>query len=540
MMTHFLTCCLLFTTLVLPARAQMADAPVDVLDYSFQLELSDDTNEIIGEARITVEFLQDNVEVFHLDLIGKASPQAETGMTVFDVADNGYPPPYMHEGDRLAIRTDPAANKGDRRTYTIGYRGVPADGLIISQNKYGDRTFFGDNWPNRARHWLPTVDHPSDKATVAFLVVAPNHYQVVGSGRLVEESNLPDDLRLTHWRTEVPLATKVMVIGAARFAVQHVDEVESIPVESWVYPQDRDIGFFDYALAERILDFFDGHIGPFPYEKLANVQSKTRYGGMENASNIFYSENSVTGTRQSEGLLAHEIAHQWFGDSVTEQDWPHIWLSEGFATYFTQLYFEFTYGRDRMNAEMQNDRQLIVNFASQNPQTVVVPSDITDPNRLLNTYSYQKGGWILHMLRFVVGDAAFWDGIQAYYRQYRDTNANSADFQQVMEDAAGRNLDRFFQQWLYQPGQPHLEGGWRYDAAQQQLVITLNQTQPGDPFQVPLEVGIFTEDDALPHVEVLNVDRREHTFTIDLETPPTNVVLDPNTWLLMTADFQAQ
>jgi aminopeptidase N len=331
-----------------------------------------------------------------------------------------------------------------------------------------------------------------------------------------------------------------MVIGAARFAVQHVDEVEDVPVESWVYPQDRDIGFFDYALAERILDFFDGHIGPFPYEKLANVQSKTRYGGMENASNIFYSENSVTGTRQSEGLLAHEIAHQWFGDSVTEQDWPHIWLSEGFATYFTQLYFEFTYGRDRMNAEMQNDRQQIVNFASQNPQTVVVPSDVTDPNRLLNTYSYQKGGWILHMLRFVVGDAAFWEGIQAYYRTYRDANASSADFQQVIEDAAGRNLDGFFQQWLYQPGQPHLEGGWRYDAAQQQLVITLNQTQAGDAFRLPLEVGIFTDDAALPHIEVLDVDHREHTFTINLDTAPNRVVLDPNTWLLMTADFEAR
>src|SRR5690606_33381103 len=168
------------------------------------------------------------------------------------------------------------------------------------------------------------------------------------TGARVEESDIEGDRRRTHTRSEVPIATKVMVIGVARFAVDHVREVNGIPVTSWVYPQDRDAGFSDYARAAAILDYFDSHIGPYPYLKLANVQSKTRYGGMENAGNIFYSEGSVTGTGRSEGTIAHEIAHQWFGDSVTEADWYHVWLSEGFATYFTLLWYEHAYGRDRM------------------------------------------------------------------------------------------------------------------------------------------------------------------------------------------------
>ena len=331
-----------------------------------------------------------------------------------------------------------------------------------------------------------------------------------------------------------------MVVGAARFAVQYVDEYEGTSIQSWVYPQDREAGFYDYALAKGILAFFDGHIGPFPYAKLANVQSKTRFGGMENASNIFYSENSVSGTRQSEGLIAHEIAHQWFGDSVTEADWPHIWLSEGFATYFSQLYMEDMYGRDRLVAGMLRNRNQVIEYFNRNPAPLV-DTTITTLMGLLNPNSYQKGGWVLHMLRYVVGNEIFWDGIRAYYRQYRDGNAWTEDFQQVMETASGRDLGWFFQQWIYQAGHPRYEGTWHYDAASRQLTVTLNQVQTnGTAFRMPIEVGIYTDDDALPLLEVIDVDEQQNTFTFTLDDAPTNVVLDPNTWVLMEADFSEQ
>ncbi len=528
---------LLFSLLLLASAPPMPPASpapgVDVLHYTFHLTLSDDTDAIRGEATLDVRFL-DAVGALPLDLTGPA--RGGKGMSVTTVRSDSADVPFTHENDRLVLRLEPPSEPGERRTFTIAYEGVPDDGLIISENKYGDRTFFGDNWPNRAHHWLPTVDHPSDKAVCEFIVTAPVHYQVVGCGERLEETDLPGERRRTRWRSTAPMATKVMVIGAARFAVAHVDEVDGVPVETWVYPQDRDPGFYDYALAERILRFFSGHIGPYPYAKLANVQSKTRFGGMENASNIFYAEGSVTGTRQSEGLLAHEIAHQWFGDSVTEKDWPHIWLSEGFATYFTQLYMEFTYGHDRLVAGMRTARDRVVAYARRAPNSPVVDASVTDLMALLSPNSYQKGAWVLHMLRHQVGDDVFWDGIQDYYHRYRDGNADTADFRHVMEEASGQDLSWFFEQWLYRPGQPHFEGSWRY--ADGALTITLRQTQPGPPFRVPLEAGLFTESAFLPRIVKLDVDEAEETFTIPLDDAPARVVLDPNTWVLMTEGFR--
>ena len=508
---------------------------VDVVHYAFHLTLSDDTDEIAGRADITVRFVSSGVREFALDLVDR-DEDGRAAMSVTGVSRGGDAVGFSHTDDRLTISMATPSQAGERRTYRVEYRGVPANGLIIDQNRHGERTFFGDNWPNRARNWLPTVDHVSDKATVEWIVVAPNHYQVIGNGAMVESTDLPDGTRLTHWKTRVPIPTKVMVIGAARFAVQRVGEVDGVPVESWVYPQDRDAGFYDYALAEKVLRFFTGHIGPFPYAKLANVQSKTRYGGMENASNIFYSERSVSGTRRGEGLIAHEVAHQWFGDSITENDWHHVWLSEGFATYFAQLYTEFTYGRDRLVQGMQRNRDTVIRFYRQNPELAVVAPSIADLNDLLNRNSYQKGGWVLHMLRRQVGDEAFWEGIRSYYRTYRDKNALTEDFQRAMEQVSGQDLETFFHQWIFEPGHPTLEATWSYDASAQRLSVTVEQTQQtATLFSTPLDIGIVLPGGGV-RVETMQLDGASQTAGFDADTEPTEIVLDPDTWLLFEGE----
>jgi aminopeptidase N len=308
---------------------------IDVLHYRFEIQLNDVSNKISGLAHVTIRFKKATDE-FSLDLVNLDAEGL--GIKILTVVENNRRVTYKHEGNKINIKT--SADAGKLITYTIAYEGIPKTGLIISKNKFGDRTFFGDNYPDRGQHWLPIVDHPSDKATVEWIVTAPSHYQVVGNGKLVELTNINDTLTLTHWKTEVALPTKVMVIGVARFAIQNVADVYGTTVSSWIYPQDREKGFYDYAPAAPILDWFINHVGPYPFAKLANVQSKTQFGGMENAGNIFYSENSVTGNREIEGLLAHEIAHQWFGNSASEGNWHHAWLSEGFATYFTIIYME--------------------------------------------------------------------------------------------------------------------------------------------------------------------------------------------------------
>ncbi|MDX1530590.1 MAG: M1 family metallopeptidase [Rhodothermales bacterium] len=506
---------------------------VDVLRYRFDLALSDETDRIGGRAALDVRFTADTLTVLPLDLIAPGAPD-EPGMTVTAVTEEGQPVPFRHAGDRLLIDIADGPGDGAVRAYTVAYGGVPADGLIIAENRHGDRTFFGDNWPNRARHWLPTVDHPSDKAFVEWAVTAPERYQVVANGRLVEETDLEGGLRLTRYASAAPLATKIAVIGAADFAVEHLGDVGGVPLQSWVYPEDRAPGFHDFARAERVLRLFASLLGEYPFEKLANVQSTTRYGGMENASSIFYDENSVTGERTNEGLIAHEVAHQWFGNAASEADWPHLWLSEGFATYLAHVYTEYTYGEDARATAMARDRARVAAFAAQQPTRPLVDTAYVDPTALLNPNSYQKGGWVLHMLRQRVGEEAFFEGLRTYYARYRGANATTADFQRVMEDVSGKDLDAFFAQWTRRPGLPRVRGTWRYDADRQALVVEVTQTQDGAPFTFPLEVGIETAGGT--RIETREVDGQEETLTLPLDAAPEAVTLDPQTDLLFALE----
>jgi aminopeptidase N len=534
---------LLLALLVASARAQShpPGAAFDVLHYRFALTLSDETDRIEGEATVEVAILEDETDEIVLDLIG---PRPDgTGMTVTEVrteiavTEHGDAVDFTHEEDRLVLRLSQWAWAGEVRRFTVFYEGTPADGLIIATNKHGDRTFFGDNWPERGRHWLPSVDHPSDKATVEWAVTAPVHYQVVGSGRLVEETDLGENLRLTRWRSDEPLATKIMVIGAARFAVEHLEE-GGVPVQSWVYPQDRVNGFIDLARTTTALDVFERMLGDYPFEKLAGVQSTTRFGGMENASNIFYDQDAVRGDRQMEALIAHEVAHQWFGNAVTETGWPHLWLSEGFATYLTDVYFERVYGRDRMAQRLRSERNAVLAMNAEAPELPVLDTLTADPLDLLNANSYQKGAWVLHMLRREVGDDAFFEGLRRHYAVYTGRNASTDDFRRTMEEASGRELGRFFGQWLCRADEPEVEARWRYGGGA--LTLTVRQTQPGPPFRFPLDVGIYPAgEDGVPgpsRVETVEVDAREATFTFRLDAAPAAVALDPNTWLLARLD----
>lgn len=526
---------------------------IDILHYSFQFTLTDESDVITGATRITVQFRTAGVTGFTLDLIGKSGSLNragdETGMVVVSVLreEGGINLEYKHADDCLQIQMSEPSKVGEIRVFMVNYTGIPADGLIISQNKYEERTFFGDNWPNRARHWLPSIDHPYDKASCEFIVIAPNAYQVVANGRLIEETDLEEGTRLTHWLEDAPLPTKVMVIGVARFAVQYLPMSGDVPIQTWVYPQDRDGGFSSFAIARQVMEYFEEVIGPFSYEKLANVQSRTRYGGMENAGAIFYHEGRGDPVRWGESLIVHEMAHQWFGDSASEADWHHIWLSEGFATYFTTVYMEHFYGADRFRQGMAGSRQSVLSYYYGDPDnprraphtdSPLVDTTLPTSNRLLSTNSYQKGAWILHMLRHELGDEVWWTGIREYYRRYQNGNALTRDFRVVMEESSGQNLEHFFQQWVYRPGQPEISGTWFFDPERDQIFITLDQVQEnGDIFQVPIEFGIVTRDGEQPVIHTFLMDDRAELFTIPSDTRPASVTLDPHVWLLARIDF---
>jgi aminopeptidase N len=499
----------------LPSFAQ----EIDVLHYNYAIDLNDHDDTIKGTALITLIKKSDK-QTIALDL-GSVNKDGK-GMTAtvrFGQETLGY----THKADQLNIEL-PKHKKGDTLTLAVIYKGIPADGLVISKNKYGDRTFFADNWPNRAHYWIPCKDVPDDKASFEFSVVAPSQYKVISNGVKVEQKNV-NGITMTHWKEDTPLPTKVMVIGAAKFAVKEFpDSPPNIPVSAWVYQQDSTKGIHDYAPATEILKFFSGYIAPYPYNKLANVQSKTIFGGMENASAIFYAENSVTGKGGAEGLLAHEIAHQWFGDMASEKSFAHLWLSEGFATYLTNIYFEKKYGKDTVEKRMAKDRQDVIRFAKEN--SVPVVDSTSDLMSLLNANSYQKGSWVLHMLRHEVGDTTFRKIIQAYYTQYKGSNADTRDFEKVAETVSGKDLKWFFDQWLYTGGVPELEIKTDIDKGE----VKVKVKQGEKLYRLTMEVGLVQEDGTIK-MEKMEINEKEVEYKWKVGGVK-NVVLDPGTELL--------
>jgi len=492
---------------------------IDVLHYEFALVLNDSTDNIEGRTSILIDF-KDKADSVVFDL--KGFDGDGKGMKVSSVFLNGEAIDWKQGEEKLLIVFNNIVNRNDTCEFVIEYRGIPADGLIISKNKFGNRTFFADHWPNRAHNYLPCIDHPYDKASVDFVITAPDRYKVVASGTMIEESDLVGPDKLTHWSEIVPLATKVMTFGAAEFAVQLSANVRNITVWSWVYPENRVEGFYDYSIAYRPLEFYSSLVGEYPYEKLANVQSKTIWGGLENAGTIFYSENSVTGTGRAEGLIAHEIAHQWFGDCVTEADWYHVWLSEGFATYLTSLYFENVQGRDRLESDMASARTRVLRYYDRNPRPVI-DTTVTNLMALLNANSYQKGAWFLHMLRNDLGNEVFTKGLRLYYQRFYNSNALTKDFMNIMEEVSAKNLDKFFRQWLYRAGQPELSIRQESGRKKGTTEIIIEQKQP-ELFEFKLQLLI--KDKSGEMVENVSVKERI-TKLVVLSENVSEIVPDP-------------
>lgn len=496
---------------------------IDVQHYHFDIKLSDTTDIIFCSAEVEILF-KSEVQEFYLDLVN-LTPQGR-GMKIDRLTDNGDKVSFTQKNNQVRF-SGKKNQKGTTRKLLIEYHGIPTDGLIISENKFGDRTFFGDNWPNRAHHWLPVVDHPSDKATVEFVITAPSHYGVVSIGSKTMEI-WGEEFITTHWEMNVPLSTKLMVIGVSPFEVDYLESASGIPVSSWVYPQNQEAGFHDFSVAIGPIDFFEKYIAPFPYTKLANVQSKTRYGGMENASCIFYHERTVTGNQNKESLFAHEIAHQWYGDAISELDWHHIWISEGFATYLTDIYIENEYGREAFLASMLDEKRQVLEFARQKLAPIV---DTTLPVsvKLLNKNSYEKAGWVLHMLRHELGDELFQCCVRTFYNDFKYDNALTKDFLEVVEYLSGRDFKDFFQQWFHTAGHPVLSAPWKYKRGQVQLTIQQHQNQ--HLFHFPLDVSIELKDGTVVNQKLI-VSQKEETFLIPTQAKATRITLDPESWLL--------
>ena len=411
---------LLQTASPLAARADTIRPVHDALHYDITLVPSDTGHHVLAEVQTT----------WRLRSAEPVEMELDSAMRVVRVLVDGKPNTRLSrtlyarsEGE---IEVPHQKSAGDTLTTRVRYHGSVRDGLIIGANQYGARTIFADNWPDRAHLWLASQDHPSDKATVAFHVQASVNDQVIANGVLEKIDTLAYGNVVWHYRMDRPIPVYTMVVGIGRMARTRLPDGECqqscVPVTVWTYPEDSAYALKDpFRRAADILRYYSELVGPFPYASLAHVESSTRFGGMENSTAIFYDEKRYRQQNLGEPVVAHETAHQWFGDAVTEGDWHHLWLSEGFATYLAALWRAHADGDSAFRAGMRRMADEV--FESKEVGQPILDTTARDLVGLLNTNNYQKGAWVLHQLRGVVGDSAFFSGLRRYYsdlsRQHR-------------------------------------------------------------------------------------------------------------------------
>ena len=512
----------------------------DVINYDLEIGLSEKSEQIAGIANITI-ILNKNIKQIPLDF---------TGLNIQSVLINNSIAKYNYKKGKICI--DSKNFKANQTlTVRIEYNGKPDDGLIIGKNVHGNPSVFADNWPNRARFWFPSKDHPSDKATVSFTIHAPSKWKVIANGALIEKPKVSaenaiglKESRLTwRWKSSVLIPTYNMVIGAAEMDITTLGVANfayspsslrsdgSIEVSNWTFPEDTEKSQLSFERSVEMVNFFTTKIGPYPYEKLANVQSSTRFGGMENASAIFYSQEAIAKGRNIESTVSHEIAHQWFGDSVTEKEWHHLWLSEGFATYFGALFFEQSDGRDNFIERMEKSKNRI--FQSKVTDRPIVDYEVRDLFKLLNSNNYPKGAWVLHMLRGLLGDEIFFRGISKYYNRYNNRTALTKDFMKIMEEVSGKNLQYFFDQCIFSPGYPIIEFEQTWIPkinGNGKMIITINQTQKKKWPTFIFESELCWDDNKCIPVKI---NQKTQWFEITSSVKPDSIYIDPKNWILV-------
>ena len=374
------------------------------------------------------------------------------------------------------------------------------------------------------------IDHPYHKATGEFIVTAPAHYQVISNGLLVEETDLADGRRRTHWKQSVPISSWLYALGVARFTVHHAGLTQGVPLQTWVFPQDRDAGLTLFEETTR-------HAMAFFTERIRAVfvrEARQRRSGRPLRRHRARIGDLLRREKRDERprAVVHEVAHQWWGNAVTERDWDDVWLSEGFATYFTLLFTEHASGRDAFVGGLRTSRATVLETERKLPDTPVVHRNLSDMGRVLK--------------RARVPESRLGASHAAWPRRHRSvleghprvlsplSRRQRLDRRVPRGDGAGGGAGSrwFFNQWLTRPGTPRVEGDWRFDAARKRVDVEVSQGVPGDPDHLPIEIGIVMKAGDLPRIQRFELNDRRATFSIAADAEPAAVILDPNTWLL--------
>ncbi|HWE39819.1 MAG TPA: M1 family metallopeptidase [Isosphaeraceae bacterium] len=510
----------------------------DVQHIKGELALDPDKSEVRGTVTHTIAPLEPALKTLRLD----CGPR----LVVEKVTVDGSDCKFEHKKNDLTITLGRPREPGEAMKVAVTYKGSPRRGMyFVPADADHGLCVWTQGEPDENRDWLPSYDYPNDRATSEMIVTAPKPLTVVSNGALV--ATVEDGRTTTfHWKMDVPHPSYLISLAASDFAVYR-DSYKTLPVEYYVA---RTV---DEATARRTLGktpamiaFFGAKLGvPYPYPKYAQVAvPEFTWGGMENISATTLNDGAFFDAveareRDADGLVAHELAHQWFGDLVTCKDWSHIWLNEGFATFFDAVYTEHDLGDDAYRLKLDGDRRgyIASDRAYRRP---IVEERYDDPLKLFDGVTYPKGACVLHMLRGLLGEDAFWAGIRRYLKDNREKVVATDDFHKAMEAASGKDLDWYFDQWTKKAGHPELKARWRYESDDQTVRVVVEQVQTLDDqtplFRLPTTLEL-TDDDGAKSIPVV-VDGAKEEFVIPAAKRPKLVRLDPKGWLLKTLDFE--
>ncbi len=509
--------------------------PVDVEHLFLDLALEPAERWLEGTCTVHLVAAATVVAKFELDLVG---------LQVFSVRDGtGAALDFRHDDGRLWIRPRRPLARGEQLQVAIAYGGSPQKGLWFCAEREGVPTqVFTQGECEDARYWFPCMDYPAERATSELRVTMPEHWTSVAAGERIAET-VVDGRRIQHWRMSVPHPSYLVTLVAGEFTLVE-DSWDGIPLTTLAAPDQAQWLEASFEQTDEILAFLSEVTGRrYPYAKYSQAcVANFPFGGMENISATTMTEDTLTDARgqrdhTSHGLVAHEAAHQWFGDLLTCADWSHIWLNEGFATYMTALYFERTRGIDDFRVRMRDAQRAYMAGDVGNGRRPTVHDVYRDPMDLFfGGHTYPGGASRLHLLRRELGDDAFFAGVRQYVADNAGRGVVTADLRRAMEAASGRDLTWFFEQWFFSPGFPELEIEWSWREEQRRVELVVRQVQSpshGTPhsFDLPLDVEVMGPDGPLLHE--LRVERREHRFLLPAEQRPLWLRFDKHGWVPM-------
>ena len=507
------------------------DRAVDIKHVRLDIRLDLDERRISGSAAHTFSPLNEGLTAIELDAV-----ELEIGGVRLA---SGLPLSFNRSDGRLHIDLDAARHPDEDVTVIVDFAGSPRRGLyFIGPNEaYPEKRL--EAWTQGededSRHWFPCYDFPNEMATSEMHVTVREPFTVIAIGELRGTEPGPEPgTRTFHWQQDVPHVTYLTSVCAGEFA-EIRDEWDGVPILYYVPLGREEDGRAVFKNTPDMMRFFSEKTGVrYPYAKYAQVVVQDFiFGGMENVSATTLTESALYDERarldvDADALIAHEIAHQWFGDLLTCRDWSHGWLNEGFATFMELAYAEHNKGRDEFLYALRQEMDSYLGEAGRYKRPIVT-NVYNEPIDLFDRHLYEKGGIVLNMLRAYLGEALFWKAINRYATSRRSTNVVTPDLQRAIEEATGKNLDWFFDQWVYGAGHPEIKGDYSWDEKTKIAKLGFKQTQSGDKvapvFRLPLGIDFKLETDEWVSNRI-EMTEREQAFYFPLAGKPKIVRVD--------------